>query len=395
MEMFQAEGKYNGTPKTRSDYIRMFEHIIPETLRREDPATFYWPASPSSGGGFDNPRNPSCGNVHAWEVWHEMEPFTGYRAGYPRYVSEFGFQSFPCLATVEGFTLPGDRNIFSRVMECHQRQSTANGRIMSYLSATYLYPAKFEVLLYASQLLQAEAVRYGVEHWRRNRGRCMGALYWQANDCWPAASWASMDCHGRWKALHYYARRFFAPVMLSCEETGELTGRLAITDEPRPVAYTARLAVANETLAPVKGRVHWALRGNGSQLLMKGEADLEVPALSSRWVERLDFPGINCLESYMSYRFETQAGVVSRGSVLFTAPKHFRLLPPGLGYAIEGNSITVWAENHARSVEITSPDGDILLSDNYFDLDGGERCTVRILEGEPKTLSLRSVYDIR
>lgn len=108
-------------------------------------------------------------------------------------------------------------------MEKHQRNELANGKIMEYISQTFLYPGTFELLLYASQLLQAEAIRYGVEHWRRNRGRCMGAIYWQLNDCWPVASWAGIDYYGRWKALHYAARRFFAPVLLSCEEEGLLS----------------------------------------------------------------------------------------------------------------------------------------------------------------------------
>ena len=153
-----------------------------------------------------------------WDVWHGNKPITEYRKFYFRYVSEFGFQSFPSLKTVETFTEPEDRNIFSYVMEKHQRNKTANGKIMNYMEQTFLYPNDFDTTLYASQLLQAEAIRYGVEHFRRNRGRCMGTVIWQLNDCWPVASWSSIDYCGRWKALHYYAKRFFAPVMLSCAE---------------------------------------------------------------------------------------------------------------------------------------------------------------------------------
>jgi beta-mannosidase len=203
MEMFQECFAYNGTHKTRSDYIRMFEHIIPEVLREYDPDTFYWPASPSSGGGFDNPNDPNRGDVHYWEVWHGGAPFTEYRKHFFRYASEFGFQSFPSMKTIESFTIPEDRNVFSRVMEMHQRNEYANARIMQYISQTFLYPGDLDTLVYVSQLLQAEAMRYGIEHWRRYRGRCMGAIYWQLNDIWPVASWASIDYYGRWKALHY------------------------------------------------------------------------------------------------------------------------------------------------------------------------------------------------
>ena len=138
------------------------------------------------------------------------------------------------MQTVETFTEPQDRNIFSRVMEMHQRNTSANGKIMNYLSATYLYPKDFDQLLYASRLLQADAIGYGVEHFRRNRGRCMGAVVWQLNDIWPVASWASIDYYGRWKALHYAEKRMFAPVMISCEETGELSERPFCVSEPHP-----------------------------------------------------------------------------------------------------------------------------------------------------------------
>lgn len=129
----------------------------------------------------------------------------------------------PTLKTVESFTEPEDRNIFSYVMEKHQRNNAANSKIMTYLGQTYRYPtAGLGTLLYTSQLLSAEAMKYGVEHWRRHRGQCMGAVVWQLNDCWPVASWSSIDYFGRWKALHYYEKRFFAPVLLSCEREGLL-----------------------------------------------------------------------------------------------------------------------------------------------------------------------------
>ncbi|MCL2085262.1 MAG: glycoside hydrolase family 2 protein, partial [Oscillospiraceae bacterium] len=247
-------GAFVMTPKQRADYIRIFEYIIPRTLRKHDPQTFFWPSSPSSGGGFDDPNAENRGDVHYWDVWHGGKPFSAYRDFHFRFVSEFGFQSFPSMRTVEAFTLEEDRNIFSRVMEMHQRNANANGKIMTYLAGTYRYPSSFELLLYASQLLQADAIRFGVEHWRRNRGRCMGAIYWQINDIWPAASWASIDYFGRWKALHYFAKRFFAPVMLSCRETGEMTERPSCVSQPEPIRKAARLCVANETAQAVSGK---------------------------------------------------------------------------------------------------------------------------------------------
>lgn len=180
METQTLDRCWKPSQKQFYDYIKLYEYIIPKILREEDPHTFYWPSSPSSGGNFDNPWDENRGDTHYWDVWHGNKPFTEYRKFRFRYLSEFGFQSFPCLQTVESFTEPEDRNIFSRVMEMHQRNVAANGKILNYLSATYLYPGSFDLLLYASQLLQMEAIRYGVEHFRRHRGHCMGTVVWQA-----------------------------------------------------------------------------------------------------------------------------------------------------------------------------------------------------------------------
>lgn len=393
MEMFQLEGEYSGNCKTRSDYIRMFEHIIPEVLREYDPDTYYWPASPSSGGGFDAPNDPNRGDVHYWDVWHGGKPFSEYRKFYFRYASEFGFQSFPCMKTIESFTLPQDRNIFSRVMEMHQRNEGANGKIMNYLAQTFLYPNNLDTLIYASQLLQAEAIKYGVEHWRRHRGRCMGAIYWQLNDIWPVASWASIDYFGRWKALHYYAKRFFAPLTISCHEVGETTNRLAVISEPSDIETSAHLCVCNETLQPREVTVCWQLREATSKVLEESEIALVVPRLTSVWADKIMFENIDYLGCYFSYQLVENHKTVARGTSLFTAPKHFAWQNPLLSYELLNDTITITAKAYAKCIEIYSPDSDLVFEDNFFDMDAGEYL-VKILSGNPKTLHLRSIYDI-
>ena len=394
MEMFAEDLHYDGTLQTQRDYLIMFEYLIPKVLREEDPDTFYWPASPSSGGSFDEPNDPSRGDVHYWEVWHGSRPFEEYRKYFFRYVSEFGFQSFPCLKTVESYTAPEDRNIFSRVMDMHQRNEGANGKIMNYLSQTFLYPSDFDTLLYASQLLQADAIRYGVEHWRRYRGRCMGAIYWQLNDIWPVASWASIDYFGRWKALHYYAKRFFAPLALSCEEIGEMTDRFYVTQQATPIETSAHLCVANERPEERRGIVRWALRNASGEVLQSGEQEVTVPALSSVWLDKLDFHCTDFRENYISYSLEADGEPVSEGTALFTLPKYFQFRDPHLTWRREGSRLIVSADAYARGVEISSPDCDLLLSDNYFDLNADEK-EVEILSGDPKEIKLRSVYQIR
>lgn len=394
METQTLDGAWKPSIKQKCDYIKIFEYLIPQVLEEEDPSTFYWPSSPSSGGNYDNPWDENRGDTHYWAVWHGNKPFTDYRNYYFRYMSEFGFQSFPCLKTVESFTAPEDRNIFSRVMEMHQRNTAANGKILSYLSATYLYPTDFEILLYASQLLQAEAIRYGIEHFRRNRGRCMGTVVWQLNDIWPVASWASIDYFGRWKALHYVEKRAFAPVMISCEEVGELSERPFCVAQPAPIEKSARLHVANETMENVRGVVRWALRLASGEVILDGAEEVRVEALSGLWLPKLDFSSYDELEVYISYSFEQDGTVVSEGTSLFTAPKHFHFQDPKLCVRREGSELVIKAQAYAKQVAVEGVDGDVKFSDNFFDMNPGER-RIQILEGEASEFTVKSVYQIR
>lgn len=251
-------------------------------------------------------------------------------------------------------------------------------------------------MLYASQLLQAEAIRYGVEHLRRNRNenRCMGALFWQLNDIWPVASWSSIDYFGRYKALQYVAKRFFAPVMISCKEIGETDTRpYVVMQKDYDYSTQAQLCVTNETTSDVKGTVKWELRSAGSKILQSGSNDVTVPALTSLWLDNMNFNKTDVENNYLSFSFVVDGKTVSEGTVLFTVPKHFNFVDPNLRCEINGDEIKVYADAYAKAVEIDSPDSDFILSDNYFDMNAGSK-TVKILEGSPKTIRLKSVYDI-
>ena len=394
IESFVPMGMWVNNQKLIADYIKLYEYILPKMVKEEDPQAFYWPSSPSSGGSFDAPSDENRGDCHYWAVWHGLKPFMDYRNHVFRYVSEFGFQSFPCMATIESFTLPEDRNVFSYVMEKHQRNASANGKIAEYLSQTYLYPSSFDGFVYASQLLQAQAMQYGVEHWRRHRGHCMGTLVWQLNDCWPVTSWASIDYYGRWKALHYYEKRFFAPVLISCEEEGTLTQSSNVNAEPFALKKSARLNVSNETRQEFAGKVHWTLRTPDAAVIREGSRDVKVPALSACWLEEMDFSDQDTWGCYLAYELTDAEGCrVGEGTVLFCAPKHFHFADPCLQAHVEGNEIVVSAGAYARSVEIRC-NPDAVLEDNFFDMNAGTR-RIRILRGSVDQVSVRSVYDIR
>lgn len=381
-------------PHHITDYVKMFEYILPAIVKETAPQTYWWPASPSSGGNFDAPNDENRGDNHYWDVWHGEKPFTEYRKFFFRYASEFGFQSFPCLKSVEQFTLPDDRNIFSRVMERHQRNQAANGKILSYLSQTFRYPNSFDDLLYASQLMQAEAIRYGVEHWRRNRGRCMGAIIWQLNDIWQVASWASIDYYGRWKALHYAAKRFFAPVMISAEEEGELSQNPKINEyHPAPLEKSFRLNVCNETLRDVTGEVVWALRTPDGAIVRQNQQTLTIPAMSAKWLDKVDCADASLTGHYISFAFVVDNVAVSEGTCIFCAPKHFEFVDPRLTVETRGDTLLVTSHAYAKQVWLESEDADLLLDDNAFDMNPGTK-VVRVVRGTAEKVRGRSVWDL-
>lgn len=381
--------EYWGWPersKFRTDYIKLFEVMLPELMENLDPETFYWPSSPSSGGGFDQPRNPDVGDMHYWNVWHGRKPFTEYRKYHFRFCSEFGFQSFPSIKTIETFTEEEDRNIFSYVMEKHQKNDGANGLILSYLSENFLYPKDFPSLLYVSQIQQAEAIKYGVEHWRRNRGRCMGSLYWQLNDCWPVASWSSIDYEGRWKALHYFAKKFYDPILLSIQEEGT----------------EADIYVTNDTLGSKTVKVEWKLKTNRSRILKEGTTVQEIPSLTAQKLEALSFADQLTLAEkrrvYLEALLYIDGELYSTTTVLFTKAKHFEFLDPQIHHQVKETDDTFEIELSsacfAKYVELDLDGADCIFNENYFDLsaDRSKKIVVK-KESLSQKLSSRTFQD--
>ena len=186
-----------------------------EAARLADDTRLYWPSSPCAGPGdfSDTFHADGKGDMHYWAVWHEGKGFDAYHAVRPRFCSEFGYQSFPSLATVQTYCPPTERNITAPAMEFHQRNDAGNRRIVEMFTRYFRMPAGFAETLYLSQVQQAVAIKTAVEWWRTLRPECMGTLYWQLNDVWPVASWSSLEYGGKWKQLHHHARRFYAPVM--------------------------------------------------------------------------------------------------------------------------------------------------------------------------------------
>ena len=372
-------------------YLDLFEKLLPDTVERVAPYLAYIPSSPTSVGGFRDPNGEGYGDCHDWEANYLV-----CRNRFYRYVSEFGFEGFPCMKTIEGFTLPEDRNVHSKIMDRHQRSNGGNDLILTYLTRNYLYPNDFATFVYASQLLQAEAVKYKVEHFRRYRGRCMGTLYWQLNDIWPVTSWASIDYDGRFKALQYMAKRFYAPVLLSCEEVGELQNKPFVNTQKGVYneEKSARFCVTNDTMYEMNCKIRWELRSADSCILQSKTQDICVDALSVAWLDKIIFDNLDPETQHLHFSLEIDGKIVSENSVLFTMAKYHRFANPNLRWEIQGDTIVVTSDAYAKAVQIEGADGDLLLEDNFFDMEQGEK-RVRILSGNATKLTLKSVYDIR
>jgi len=223
--------KFPGGKKYPGIYKKVM-NALRRTCEREDPTRRFWISSPSNGVISGDPDDPNRGDVHYWKVWHGGKPFEDYLTVKPRFVSEFGFQSFPEAATLEKVIPKGEWNPSGYVMEHHQRSNNGNMLITNTLARELPIPKDFDSFCWASQINQALAIRMAVEHWRRTKPRCMGTLYWQVNDLWPVASWSSIDYEGRWKVLHHEAQRFFAPLLASFEISGDQMTVWATSDLP-------------------------------------------------------------------------------------------------------------------------------------------------------------------
>ncbi len=379
-------------PKLETFYIRLFEELLPELVAEYDEKRPYWPSSPSGGGGFKDTQSAEKGDSHYWKVWHEGYPLESYRAFDSRFMSEFGFESFPSMKTLESFCPRDQMTMYSEIMESHQKNPAGNQKIMDYMAKRFRVPEDFSKQVILSQITQAEAMEYGVEHWRRNRNgqHCMGALYWQINDCWPVASWSSIDYYGRWKALQYYAKRFYNPVFISGEE-----------DEERIDIW-----VTNDRAEKIEGKVTIKIETLNGDVLMKNSEKVEIDRLGSQRIKRIalsELP-VTAKEAIAFFELTTPDGKeqLSYGFRAFRAPKELELKDPGLTWKLAKSgkdtyTITLRAERPALYCFVEVEGADVILSDNFFSLESGreKRITFQYKEKLDKAgISVRSLFDL-
>ena len=363
---FKNSIKPDDRERVWQDYVVLFRDVLKSVVAQYSPQTPYWPSSPSAN--FEAPPdNPRDGDMHYWMVWHALEPIEKYTEQTPRFMSEFGFQSFPELATIRTFAKPDEFDIGSPTMRAHQKNTGGNERILTYMLREYREPKDFASFVYLSQVQQAEAIKTGAEHFRRLRPRTMGALYWQLNDCWPVASWSSIDYTGRWKALQYYAVRFNDDVLVS------------------PFHHDGKVEVfaVNDKLSPVRASLRTRLLDFQGKVLSTSTSDVDLPAQSStRLATKTDaelLASADPAQTFAVYELLADGKFVSRNEVFFREMREANLPVPKVEARWSAaNEVTLSSPVLARHVALTFGDLDVHASDNYFDLLPGETVTVKL-----------------
>lgn len=379
--------------KLRDWTQKFFYEILPAELRKYDTATPYIPGSPCGVGYLDKTASDNHGDTHLWSVWHGLQPLTYYRKRMTRFCSEFGLESIPDENTVNIFCSEEDKRLDSATMRAHQKCLSGNDKIAYYISTRFRLPKKFDDLIYLSQITQSECVRDATEHWRRNRGRCNGSIYWQLNDCWPVMSWSSIDYYGRYKALQYSAKHFNAPLSVSIAED----------------KCGAAIYVINDTLSDFRGTVKYSLQKFDGQEITCAEIAANCNNCKAEKITYIDFKRLlkkvkyNCV--LITSLIDSDGNTVSRKTTLFAPEKNLDLPKPNISTDVKVNAdtaeITVSSDSYARYVKISLKGSAEPLSDNYFDLTAGESKTITVkvdadttAEDVKSILSVKSAVDV-
>ncbi len=369
-QIFKESVSATDREKVWTDYVVLFHGILSGVVAQYAAPVPYWGSSPSAN--FENPPDSQTdGDMHYWQVWHALAPIEMYTQQFPRFMSEYGFQSFPEMRTIRTFAKPEDMDIRSATMQDHQKNHGGNERILSYMLRWYPEPKDFESFVYLSQVLQAEAIKVGAEHLRRQMPNTMGSLYWQLNDCWPVASWASIDYYGRWKALQYYSKRFYDDVIVS------------------PFRHDGKVDVyvVSDKLQPLNGTIHTRLLDFSGKVLSEKTQDVQIPAQSSAIYFTADqkelLANADPTKSFLVFDLTVGGQQVSRNLIFFDTMHNLDLPKPvkietSLDKSNGGYAVTLRSPALARSVFVSFGDLDVKTEDNYFDLLPGEAVTVKL-----------------
>ncbi|NMN03127.1 MULTISPECIES: glycoside hydrolase family 2 protein [unclassified Novosphingobium] len=363
----------------------LFDRVLRDAVAAHSPQTPYWPGSPSTD--YEGPVDTdAAGDRHFWDVWSGSKPVENYLDTCPRFMSEYGFQAMPGMATIAEFAGPKVSDPQSPVMKAHQKflAGEGNSRLAFYLDARLRPaqgsgPARLADFVYLTQVNQMQAIDMAARHHRACAPVTMGSLYWQLNDVWPAISWSSIDHAGRWKLLHYAARRFFAPQAVVAEHKGGTTRVVLVSDAQAPLA------------------AHWRLTGRGMDGAVLGSAEGDVTLAANGVTEATQvvdakvFGAAAPTTSYVVAELSIGGSVVSRQIVERALPKTMAYPDPGLSVAWHGRQVTLTARNLARAVMLDFGTLDAAADDNGFDLLPGESRTLSITSAAPDAALRRAL----
>ncbi|WP_422360627.1 beta-mannosidase [Reichenbachiella sp.] len=362
-------------------YEKLFHELLPKLVKEYDAGRFYFPSSPISN--WDSLEKFSYGDQHYWGVWHGEEPFENFKKFVPRFMSEFGFQAFPVLESVKKYVKSEDLSIESPAMNVHQKHPRGNQLIKEYMLRDYSEPKDFESFLYLSQVLQAQGMTVAFEAHRRNMPFCMGSLYWQLNDCWPVASWSSIDYYGKWKALHYAARHGFNNLLISFDQSETELQAYIVSDFMADIEGSLEVTVMDFTgEKQYEKHLNIKVEANTSQIYFKDQLEtlLDGKGKTNRVLKATFRQGNEVLSSTLYY---------------FDSPKNLRLERPEITFQmVEKDAqlqVTLNTNTLVKNLYISLDGLEGSFSDNFFDLLPGESKMVTIPVSETFDITAHEV----
>ena len=358
-------------------YYAVFNHILPKVIDSLQPSVSYWESSPKYGRG--DKRYQFEGDAHDWWVWHDGYPFEHFEEEVPRFMSEFGFQSFPSIEAIQYFTEQDSIDISHPSFKTHQKHARGFSLIREYMERDFPVPTEAEDYVYVSQLLQAHGITKGIHAHRRAKPYNMGTLYWQLNDCWPVVSWSSIDGLGNWKALHFKAKKAFENVLISTEEKEDVV----------------EIFVVNDTFSEIKGTMNLTLMDFNGAIISEEKKEVISTADSSEIVYLYNLKDII---------FDTSNTVLK---ITFGETQQLHYFEKSKNLSLEKSEIVSEIVKNKESFLITllseTLQKDVFLSfnkkgklsDNYFDLLPNESKTVQFYTKSDKIeLKIKSINQL-
>lgn len=365
---------------------KFFYHILPDEIRRIDAQTPYTPGSPIGTAHNKDVSSDNFGDTHIWGVWHGLQPMNYYRKRFTRFCSEFGFESLPDIKTIEKFALPDERKLSSPIMKSHQKCINGNDKMIYYIASRFRLTDDIADLVYLSQVTQVDCIADATEHWRRNKGRCNGAIYWQFNDCWPVCSWSSLDYYGFYKALQYRAKWFNAPLSVS------------IKDEEN----TAQIYLINDLNESVNSKIEYEFFDFEKGAVKKESKDIKIEKLKNEELFFLELSGIDKKKTGLAVRLYVDNKMIMQKTAVFLPEKKLQLPKAKIDFTAEKGEnelvINIKANSFARLIKLEN-DSIMPFSDNYFDLLPGEaRVITQPLDkttNQLDSLKIKSICDVK